>query len=86
MENNYLNNNQQQDIDLSNVLDSAVEQKQQMMYQNSVMNQSKGKKKKNIYLFIIIISWIVILGIVFSTLAKNAKVKKQREQIQQEMQ
>ncbi|HNV97609.1 MAG TPA: hypothetical protein PKL13_04910 [bacterium] len=85
MENNYLNNNQQQDIDLSNVLDSAIEQKQQMMYQNSVMSQSKSKKKKKTYLFIIIISWIVIFGIVFATLTRNAKIKEQREKIQEEM-
>lgn len=86
MENNYSNNNQQQDIDLSNVLDSAVAQKQQMMYQNTFVNKSKGKNKKKIYLFIIIISWIVILGITISTLAKNANRKKEIEKIKQEMQ
>ncbi|MDD4290562.1 MAG: hypothetical protein PHH83_04845 [Patescibacteria group bacterium] len=86
MENNYLNTNQRKDIDLSNVLDSEVEQRQQMMYQNSLMNQSKFQNKKKMYLFIIIISWIAIFGIIFTTLAKNVKMKKQVEKNRQEMQ
>lgn len=83
---NYNNNEKQdQSIDLSGAFDSAVEQKQQMVYTNAVGQKSKGKNKKKIYIILIVISWAIILSIVFSTLSKNASRKKQTEQMRQEI-
>jgi hypothetical protein len=81
MQNNY--NNQDQNIDLSNALDSAVENKKQMIYAESF--QQKPSNKKKIYLIIIIVSWIIIFSFAIYNTNKKQKINDQREQIRQEI-
>lgn len=76
--------NPDKDIDLSGAFDSAIENRRQMAYSQST--QKKPNNKKRIYLFIIIISWIIIIFSGVYALYKKNKIENEREKIKQEIQ